>query len=206
MMTLKAAREPVDNFASASRLRRVSKPWLTLALVALLPLGACSSPPQNAPAPTVTQLEGDANDALLTTEVKAKLITVDIDSTASLGVHVHGGIATLTGAVRTAAARERTVAAAKSVRGIRVVRDDLRVDPKVPDVQGRVGDAALAGRIAAAIFTQTGSTAVRVDVHSGVVTLRGNVTDPKLRDAAVDTARDTSGVKSVVDNMGSLEP
>ena len=43
---------------------------------------------------------------------------------------------------------------------------------------------------------------MRVDVHGGIVTLHGNVTDPKLRDAAVDTARDTSGVKSVVDNMG----
>jgi osmotically-inducible protein OsmY len=169
-----------------------------------LSLAACSSPPANAPQPAVTQLEAAANDALLTTEVKAKLITVDIDSTASLGVHVDHGVATLTGAVRTAAARERTVAAAKSVHGIRVVHDDLRIDPHVPNVQARMGDAALAGRIAAAIFTQTGSTAVRVDVHGGVVTLRGNVTDPKLRDAAVDTARDTTGVTRVVDEMGTV--
>jgi osmotically-inducible protein OsmY len=154
------------------------------------------------PSPDVTHLEAQANDALLITAVKAKLITVDIDSTATLGVHVDHGVVTLTGAVRTAGARARTVAAAKSVSGVRVVHDDLRVDPRVPDVHDRFGDAALAGRIAAAIFTQTGSTAVRVNVHEGVVILHGNVTDPRLRDAAVDTARHTTGVRGVEDEMG----
>ena len=173
------------------------------ALLVAVALGACSSPPPNVPAPSVTQLEGAANDALLTTAVKAKLITVDIDSTESLGVHVTNGVATLTGAVRTAGARERTVAAAKSVHGIRLVHDELHVDPRVPNVKNRVGDAALAGRIAAAIFTQTGSTAVRVNVRDGVVTLHGNVNDPRLRDAAVETARHTTGVRNVVDAMGS---
>ena len=173
-------------------------------LVAAMALSACSgNPVQNAPQPSITQLEGAANDALLTTEVKAKLITVDIDSTETLGVHVHDGVATLSGRVRSAAARARTVAAAKAVHGVTLVHDDLRVDPRVPSVQDRMGDAALAGRIAAAIFTQTGSTAVRVDVHEGVVTLHGNVTDPRLRDAAVDTARHTTGVKGVVDQMGA---
>jgi osmotically-inducible protein OsmY len=154
------------------------------------------------PSADVTHLEAQANDALLITAVKAKLITVDIDSTASLGVHVSHGIVTLTGAVRTPAARARTVAAAKSVQGVRQVRDELHVDPRVPSVKDRFGDAALAGRIAAAIFTQTGSTAVRVNVHDGVVTLHGNVTDPRLRDAAVDTARHTTGVHDVRDEMG----
>lgn len=164
---------------------------------------ACTDSAQNAPAPTVTQVEGIANDALLTTEVKAKLITVDINSTASLGVHVSNGVATLTGAVRTPAARAKTVAAARSIKGIREVRDELRIDPAVPDIGQRLSDAALAGRIAGAIFTQTGTTGVKVDVHDGVVTLRGRITDPKVRTAAVDTARNTSGVRSVSDQMGS---
>jgi hyperosmotically inducible protein len=185
---------------------------------ALLPLTAalalagagCSSSTQNAPGPTVTQVEAIANDALLTTEVKAKLITVDVNSTASLGVHVSGGVATLTGAVRTAAARAKTVAAARSVKGITEVVDQLRVDPHVPDIGQRLGaaghqlsDAALAGRIAGAIFTQTGTTGVKVDVHNGAVILRGNIVDPKVRTAAVDTARNTSGVRSVTDEMGT---
>ncbi len=90
------------------------------------------------PQPTVTQVEAIANDALLTTEVKAKLITVDVNSTASLGVRVSGGVATLTGAVRTPAARAKTVAAARSVPGIHAVRDQLRIDPHVPDLGQRL--------------------------------------------------------------------
>ena len=62
---------------------------------------------------------------------------------------------------------------------------------------------ALAGRIAGAIFTQTGTTGVKVEVHNGAVTLSGHITDPKVRTAAVDTARNTSGVRSVSDQMGS---
>ena len=174
-------------------------------LAASLTLAAagCSNSTQNAPQPTVTQIEAIANDALLTTEVKAKLITVDINSTASLGVHVSNGVATLTGSVRTPAARLKTVAAAKSVKGIRVVRDRLHVDSRLPDIGQRLGDAALAGRIAGAIFTQTGITGVKVDVHDGAVILRGNIVDPKVRTAAVDTARNTSGVRSVSDQMGT---
>ncbi len=190
-MTLEVAREPVLKFT------------LALVLLALVPLAGCESPPPNVAQPGVHQLTGAATDALLTTEIKAKLITVDIDSTETLIVHVHDGVATLSGAVRTNAARARTIAAARAVHGVRLVRDQLRIDPRVPSVQDRMGDAALAGRIAAAIFTQTGSTAVRVDVAHGVVTLRGNVTDPRLRDAAVDTARHTTGVRGVVDQMGA---
>jgi hyperosmotically inducible periplasmic protein len=181
-------------------LMKQALPLLAASLV--LGLAACSSSSENAPQPTVTQVEQIATDALLTTEVKAKLITVDVNSTASLGVRVSGGVATLTGSVRTAAARAKTVAAARSVKGIHAVRDELRVDPRVPDIGQRLGDAALAGRIAGAIFTQTGTTGVKVDVHDGVVTLSGHINDPKVRTAAVDTARNTSGVRSVTDAMG----
>jgi osmotically-inducible protein OsmY len=175
---------------------------LLVAFVAMAASG-CSSTIQNAPQPTITQVQQIANDAFLTTAVKAKLITVDINSTASLGVHVNHGVATLTGSVRDAKARAKTIAAARSVSGIHSVRDQLHIDNRVPDISQRLGDAALAGRIAGAIFTQTGTTGVKVDVHAGVVTLRGNITDPKVRNAAVDTARNTSGVQSVIDHMGS---
>lgn len=165
-------------------------------------LGACGSTSQNAPQPAVTQVERVANDTLLITAIKAKLITIDPDSTASLGVHASDGAVTLTGTVRSATARSKAVAAARGVTGVHSVSDRLNVDPKMPSVSERVGDAAIAGRIAAAIFTQTGSVAVRVHVSNGIVTLSGHVVDPKIRDTAVATARNTSGVSSVVDHMG----
>jgi osmotically-inducible protein OsmY len=173
-----------------------------LGAAAVIATAGCSSSIQNAPAPTASQVEAVASDAFLTTAVKAKLITVDVNSTATLGVRVAGGVATLTGTVRSAEMRSKDVAAARSVSGIRAVADDLRIDPHTPDYAARLGDAALAGRIAGAIFTQTGTTGVKVDVHDGVVTLRGAIVDPRVRTAAVDTARNTSGVHSVIDRMG----
>jgi hyperosmotically inducible protein len=174
-----------------------------LAVSLALAVAGCSGSTQEQAQTTGSQVEAVANDALLTTEVKAKLITVDFNSTTSLGVRVSGGVATLTGAVRTPAARVKTVAAARSVKGIHEVVDQLRIDPHVANLSGNLGDAALAGRIAGAIFTQTGTTGVKVDVHNGAVTLRGNINDPRVRSAAVDTARNTSGVRSVSDEMGS---
>lgn len=174
-----------------------------LAASVVLAAAGCAGSSQNAPGPAVTQVEAIAGDALLTTEVKAKLITVDINSTASLGVHVAGGVATLTGSVRSAAIRAKAVAATRSIPGIREVHDQLRVDSHAPDIAARLSDAALAGRIAGAIFTETGTTGVKVDVHDGNVVLRGNIVDPKIRSAAVDTARNTSGVHTVTDEMGS---
>jgi len=169
-----------------------------------LALGAvgCSGGTQNSPQATVTQLQQVATDAFLTTAVKAKLITIDVNSTTTLGVRVAGGVATLSGAVRSPAARERAVAAARSVKGIVAVRDRLRIDPQLPNISQDVSDAALAGRIAAAIFTETGA-GVKVDVRNGVVTLRGHVVDPNVRDAAVEAARHTTGVHTVHDEMGS---
>ena len=176
-------------------------PLLTAVLA--VAVAGCTNSTENAPQPTITQVKQIAGDAFLTTAVKAKLITVDINSTASLGVRVKDGVATLTGAVRDSKARAKTIAAAQSVQGIHSVRDRMHIDRHVPDIGQRLGDAALAGRIAGAIFTQTGTTGVKVEVHAGIVTLRGNITDPRTRTAAVDTARNTSGVQSVIDNMGS---
>jgi hyperosmotically inducible protein len=193
----------VEAAAVPQRIRSAVRTTRAAIIALAAALAGCGGGIQNAPQPGVTQLEHAADDALLTTAVKAKLITVDIDSAASLGVQVAGGVATLTGAVRTPAARVKTVAAAKSVTGIRAVRDELRVDPTVPNVGQRVGDATLAGRISTAIFAQTGSTRVRVDVKNGVVTLHGGITDPTLRAAALDTARNTTGVHRVVDEMGT---
>jgi osmotically-inducible protein OsmY len=171
--------------------------FLLLALVA----AGCSSPPPNLPAPNATQLQHAANDALLTAAVKTRLIAVDPDSTTSLGVSVHDGVATLRGRVRSQQARERDLATARSTSGIRAVKDELRIDPHLPDVRTSASDAALAARIATAILTQTGSTAVKVSVDHAVVTLSGDVTDPKVHSAALATARHTTGVREVIDRM-----
>jgi hyperosmotically inducible protein len=169
-------------------------------LVFALCATGCSSPPAGGPQPQVTQIEKAATDALLIAAVKARLIAVDPNSTTSLGVSANGGTVTLTGSVRSARARSRTLDAARATPGVKAVNDELKVDPSLPDVGGQVGDAAIAARIEAAIFTQTGAIDVKVAVARGVVTLSGTPS-AKVRDVALATAHHTTGVRDVVDRM-----
>ena len=176
---------------------RVTK---ALLVSGVLLAAGCSNAPSSAPGPAVTQVRQAASEALLVAEIKGKLIGVDPNSATSVGVSVHAGVATLTGTLRTAEDRSRAVATARGVDGIHEVRDELRVDPKAPTVGERLGDAALAARITAALLMQTGSTAVNVSVHAGVATLTGTV-PPNVRDVALATARNTKGVRVVVNRL-----
>jgi osmotically-inducible protein OsmY len=169
-----------------------------VALAAVLVAGCSNATTTSSPGPAASQVQQVANDAFLVATIKAKLLGVDANSATSVGVAVHDGVATLRGAVKTTSLRTQAVATARAVNGIHEVRDDLRVDPNLPTVGERVGDAALAARITAAVLVQTGSVGLNVAVHDGVATLTGNVS-PNVRDAAIATARHTSGVRVVVD-------
>ena len=172
---------------------------VAFALVAFFATGCSNATTSNSPGPTVTAAKQAANDALLVATIEAKVIGVDPNSATTVGIAVHDGVATLRGTVKTVAIRTRVAATVREVGGVTNVRDELRVDPNAPTVSERVGDAALAARITGAVLIQTGSTGINVRVHDGVATLTGSV-PPNVRDAAVTTARHTSGVHAVIDH------
>jgi hyperosmotically inducible protein len=173
---------------------------VAVAFIALLAAGCSNATTTSSPGPAVTAAKQVANDALLVATIEAKLIGVDPNSATTIGVGVHDGVATLRGTVKTIAIRTRAAATAREVSGVTGVRDELRIDPNAPTVGERVGDAALAARITGAVLMQTGSTGVNVAVHDGVATLSGSVA-PHVRDAALATAHNTSGVHAVVDRI-----
>lgn len=140
-------------------------------------------------------------DGLILTAVKAQLTALDPDSATSLGVSVRAGVVHLRGTVRDAAALAKDVAAARKVKGVKRVVADVRVDPRGPRPREQLSDFALATRITTALAAQVGPTGVRVHVASGTVTLDGTVSDPKTKAAALATARNTGGVRAVVDRI-----
>ena len=161
--------------------------------------GCSNTTTTSSPGPAVTAAKQAANDAFLVATIEAKLIGVDPNSATTVGVAVHDGVATLRGTVKTVAIRTRVAATAHEVSGVTDVRDELRVDPNAPTVGERVGDAALAARITGAVLIQTGSTGINVAVRDGVATL--TATSPRTsREAALTTARHTSGVHTVIDH------
>jgi osmotically-inducible protein OsmY len=181
--------------------------WLVV-VAASIALSGCGTINQKVPDPFGTRQAADVlHDGLVLAEVKAKLTQADPDSATTLGVSVRDGVVELKGSVRDAAHRTRDVATARTVSGVRVVIDNLRVDPHGPRPGLELGEAALQARIMAAYTAQVGlQEHVGVKVDRGVVTLSGTVANAKTRQTIVTTARGTTGVREVVDHIRIGKP
>jgi osmotically-inducible protein OsmY len=143
------------------------------------------------------------NDAYLAVAVKSKLATIDIDSTTAVDVSVTNGAVTLRGEARTANEREAYISAARSVDGVSSVADHLTVNPHLRGLREQTADAALAGRVSAAIAAQAGVNVLHVAVSArgGIVTLKGAVPRESIARTISDTVRGVPGVKGVIDRI-----
>src|SRR5665213_2665674 len=84
--------------------------------------------------------------------------------------------------------------------------DGMRVDSRRRRIEDQAGDVALATRVEAALEAELGPQPVTVRVESGVATLDGTVRDAKTKAAIVRTARDTTGIRNVVDRIRVAGP
>jgi osmotically-inducible protein OsmY len=167
------------------------KPWL---LGLLVVAGSCSN---------AQQQQLTHSDGYLTVAIKSKLVTIDVDSTTAVNVNVERGTVTLTGQARTAAERQAYVRAANSIDGVKSVTDRLTVNPHLSGLREQTADATLAARVSAAIAAQAGINVFHISVkaHRGVVTLDGTVPRESIARTIRETARDVSGVRSVIDRI-----
>lgn len=180
-----------------------------------------------------------SSDPGITTAVKTKLAADDVVKSYRIDVDTTEGVVTLSGAVDTAAARERAVQLTRNTEGVTNVIDNLTVTPgttpttgiddpaqrEAAEQAGKAGDTAgSAQRKAGEAMDRTGAvvtdagvtTAVKakflgdttvsglkidVDTNDGVVTLTGTVASAAEKQRALDLARETAGVKSIVDRL-----
>jgi hyperosmotically inducible protein len=197
------------------------KAWLGTALAAAMIVG-CS-----------------ASDPGITTAVKTKLAADDVVKAYRIDVDTTQGVVTLSGAVDTAAARERAVQLARNTEGVTNVVDNLTVTPgttpttgiddsaqketgeaagkagdAADDAQRRAGeavsrtgevvsDAAVTAAVKTKFLADAGVSGLEIDVDTKdrVVTLSGAVATAAEKQRALELARDTEGVKSVVDRL-----
>jgi hyperosmotically inducible protein len=156
------------------------------------------------------------SDAGITTSVKAKMAADDTVKAYQINVDTKEGVVTLTGEVPSQAAKEMAVQLARSTDGVVSVVDNLTVavaqsEPGIGDATaataGRVGDVASDAMLTSAIKTKlladpdVAALKIDVDTAAGVVTLTGNVKTAAERDEALRIARETEGVKNVVDRL-----
>ena len=203
----------------------------TLALAGtLLTVPACNrqetAPPSAATdTRTPSAAAADTTDAGITTSVQAKYYSDDQVRGRTVSVLTQDGVVTLKGAVDSEAARQRAVALARDVEGVKEVRDELTVRTADAAESARPGPAAASERgatgttgrdadtitpawittkIQAQYFVNPEIKPWNIDVTTamdGVVTLEGEVDATADRTEAVRIARETEGVIRVEDRL-----
>jgi osmotically-inducible protein OsmY len=165
-------------------------------------------------------------DPGITTAVKAKLAADDTVKAYRIDVDTKDKVVTLSGAVDTPMAKERAVQVARAVDGVSSVVDNLTVTPGVTPTTGvddaaqRKGseaadntgeiitDAAITSTVKTKLLGDTTTPGLKIDVDTanGVVTLSGTVANAAEKSRALELARETNGVKSVVDKIKVGKP
>ena len=165
-------------------------------------------------------------DTGITTAVNARLAADDQVSTYDIDVETADGVVTLTGEVDDPRARDRAIELARNTDGVRDVVDRLTVsngatptsgtgaglpvdeDKREPDDREQsAGDltanAVLTSKVKTRLLADTTISGLTIDVDTrdGIVTLTGTVSSEIQKTRALRIARETEGVKSVVDEL-----
>ena len=114
-------------------------------------------------------------------------------------VTVDRGVVTLSGRVDTGAKGQRAERIARQIRGVRSIKNDLRVMPQsteVPDDALRMDVDAMFDRDA-----HLAGYPIEIEVESGAVTLTGDVPNLFLKQRAVNQTLSVPGVLKVHDQM-----
>jgi osmotically-inducible protein OsmY len=123
---------------------------------------------------------------------------------AGIGVAVVDGVVTLTGMVDSYAEKVVAEKAAKRVRGVKAVAEEIEV--RVPSSMHHTDtDIARAAIVAMEWNTMIPKDKVKVKVEDGWVTLEGSVSWDYQRDAAATAVRYLTGVRGVI-NLLVVKP
>lgn len=183
------------------------------ALLALLALGACAStvPTARSQAGNEEVREQDVSDARLEAEVRLALLEKLGNDGLDVRVDALGGRVRLSGAVDQRSTQELAEEVARAVPGVQRVdnaiasRNDSSSGTPVANAVGtaenEVLDAILEMRVGRNLLGEIGRYALDLEVEStdGVVSLRGALPDEERKSLALRAARETSGVRRVVD-------
>jgi hyperosmotically inducible protein len=170
----------------------------------------------------------NVDDAAITAAVKSKLAAEKAGTLSRVDVDTNLGVVQLNGVVESDAVRNRVVALARQVEGVRSVQDNLRVQaPGTAATTGAatgaatgtaagtsgttssrsagqvVDDAMITAAVKAKLVGDAAANLVNVDVDTreGTVTLTGTVRSEEQRARAVELARGVDGVRAVINSL-----
>jgi len=171
---------------------------LTAILGVLAVASACSS--------TRTQESpGEAfDDSMLTSKVKVALIDDPVTKAGQINVETYRGVVQLGGFVDNTQQKEQATKVARSVTGVKEVRNDLLVSTKPSATSGQdVDDSMLTSSVKAKLMDDSTTKAYQINVgtEKGVVQLTGFVDSTAMKTRAGEIARSVEGVKDVRNDL-----
>ena len=143
-------------------------------------------------------------DSWITTKTKLALTTDGRTKARHISVETQAATVMLRGKVSSTEERAAAEEIARGISGVAAVGNALQI---VPDDQRKAVDAKDDG-IETAIRerlmhdAQLKDAAIKVRSDNSVVTIRGNVSDPKAKSRASDVVRGVPGVRSVRNELG----
>lgn len=155
--------------------------------------------------------EQDVADARLEREVRLALLEKLGEDALGVTVEADGGQVRLLGAVDERSTQELAEEVAKAVPGVQRVDNRLFARQGSPEktapgraagtTEREVNDVVLEMRVGKNLLAEIGRYALDLEVEAtdGVVSLRGILPDRERRSLALKAARETSGVKDVID-------
>ncbi len=146
------------------------------------------------------------DDAAIATKIDSRLLLEKDMPSRWVSVEVINGIATLTGYLPSREHIERAVYIARSIRGVKDVRNELQVGE--PSLSGVFSDSWITSRVKTALWNdrEVSGFSIHVETVDGRVYLQGVVSKPRHRQRAVQLARSVDGVTAVIDLMQSGRP
>jgi len=135
-------------------------------------------------------------DLQIQNDVMAQIKWEPILNAAEIGVSVKNGVVTLSGRVDSYPKKAAAEKAAKKVRGVKAVAEDIVVGISPAS---RKSDTEIAEAVANALkwHTAVKEEKVKIKVEDGFVTLTGEVDSPFERTSATDAIENLTGVKMV---------
>jgi hyperosmotically inducible protein len=171
---------------------------LTAILGVLAVASACSSTRTQESAGEVI------DDSVLTSKVKVALIDDPVTKAGQINVETYRGVVQLGGFVDNTQQKEQATKVARSITGVKEVRNDLRLSTNQAATTGQViDDSMLTASVESKLMQDSATKGYQINVgtQKGVVQLTGFVDSTAMRTRAGELARSVDGVKDVRNDL-----
>lgn len=166
-------------------------------------LSGCNNQQGTSGSATPTTIGTEVDDSVITTKIRTALMSNEDVKSLDIKIKTRKGEVMLSGFADNQAQIDLLIAVVKGVEGVKAVDNQLSLKEGKQSVGHKIDDSVITAQIKSALLADPvmKSLDVSVSTRNGEVQLSGFVDNAEQMTHAVDIAKDTSGVSSVVNHM-----